>query len=256
MPEVVILGSGAAEPQMDRANACYFVQTDTPLLFDLGPGALRNMLRAGIDRNGFQHLFWTHLHADHISEFIPFFFHAACYSKGHPRSDLMIYGPEGTRRLVESVLAVFPVFNQACFGVQVREFETPFSKDWTVQLGRTRISAYPVRHSSSLMALGYRIEHAGRTMVYSGDSSFSPELIELCRGADLAIVEATRPAERPLNGHLTARQACEAAAQAGVKRLVLTHFDPIWKDYDLKAQCEGLFEGEIIYAEDLMRIQV
>jgi ribonuclease BN (tRNA processing enzyme) len=41
-----------------------------------------------------------------------------------------------------------------------------------------------------------------------------------------------------------------------VKKLVLTHFDPIWKGYNLKAQCAGLFEGEILAAEDLMRIRV
>lgn len=251
MIEVVVLGSGAAEPQVCRANACYFVQTDLPILLDFGPGALQNMLRAGIDRNRFDHLFWSHLHADHVSEFIPFFFHAVWYSRERSRGDLALFGPPGTRRLVEAVRTVFPGFEKACFQTQVRELENE-----TVQVGRTRISARPVRHSASLLALGYRIEHEGRTLVYSGDAAFSPELIELCRGANLAILEATRPAEHPVKGHMTAPEACEAAASAAVERLVLTHFDPIWRDYDLKDQCKGLFPGELILAEDLMQLRV
>ena len=281
MIEVVILGSGAARPQIGRANACYLIQTDIPLLFDFGPGALANMLHAGIDRNRLCHLLWTHLHADHVSEFIPFFFHEACDSKVHPREDVVLYGPRGTRKLVHAILRIFPGFAKARFKLRVKEIgqrqirsrfvatpreargvgasEDPPRADHTgphIQIGRTFVSAYPVRHSPSLQALGYRIEYEGRTVVYSGDAAFSSDLIKLCRGADLAIVEATCPEEHPIKNHLTASQACKVAKAAGVKKLVLTHFDPIWKGYNLKAQCAGLFEGEILAAEDLMRIRV
>lgn len=251
MIEVIILGSGDAQPQVGRANACYFVQTDFPLLFDFGPGALTNMLRAGIDRDRLGHLFWTHLHADHISEFIPFFFHAVCYSKQHSRGDLMLYGPAGTRRLVDGILQTFPGFTQGKFKLEVNEISPGL-----IRVGETLVTAYSVRHSPSLQALAYRIEYNGRTVAYSGDVADGSDLIELCQGADLAIIEATCPAEYPVQGHLTAPQACQAAQKAGVKKLVLTHFDPIWREYDLKAQCAGLFDGEIVAAEDLMRIRV
>jgi len=251
MIEVVILGSGAAQPQVGRANACYLVQTDLPLLLDFGPGALINMLHAGIDRDRLGHLFWTHLHADHISEFIPFFFHAICYSKQHPRGDLILYGPAGTRKLVNAVLRTFPGFNKGRFKFQVKEIGPG-----NIRLGQTVVTAYFVRHSPSLKALGYRIEYHNRTVAYSGDVADGSDLIRLCRDADLAIIEATCPAEYPVKGHLTAPQACQAAKRAGVKKLVLTHFDPIWKGYNLKAQCAGLYEGELVSAEDLMRIRI
>ncbi len=250
MMEVVILGSGAAKPQIGRANACVLVRTDIPLLFDFGSGALMNMLHAGIDRNRLCHLFWSHLHVDHISEFIPFFFHEVCDAKMNPREDLAVYGPAGTRRLVHAILRTFPGFSKARFKLGVKEV----SKD-RIQIGQTFVWAVPIKHSPSLHALGYRIEYGGRTVVYSGDAAFSTDLIKLCRDADLAILEATCPEEHPVKTHLTASQACKAAKAAGVKKLVLTHFDPIWKDYNLKAQCAGLFDGEIVAALDLMRIQ-
>jgi ribonuclease BN (tRNA processing enzyme) len=251
MIEVVILGSGSALPQIGRANACYFVQTDLPLLLDFGPGALMNMLHAGIDRSQIGHLLWTHLHADHISEFVPFFFHETCYSKINHRRDLTLYGPAGTRKVAKSILRTFPGFDKADFKFQIKEIGSG-----RVKLGQTVVKAYPVKHSPSLQCLGYRIEYGQRTVVYSGDVSFGPELIELCKGADLAIIEATSPAEHPVEGHLTAPQACQAAKTAGVKKLVLTHFDPIWEGYNLEAQCEGLFDGEMIAANDLLRITV
>lgn len=249
--EVVVLGSGAAQPQIGRANACYLVQTDIPLLFDFGSGALINMLHAGINRNRLCHLFWSHLHVDHISEFIPFLFHEICDSRTSPREDLVVYGPAGTRRLVHSVLRTFPGFSKAPFKIEVKEVDQD-----SVQINQTLVRAYPMKHSPSLHALGYRIEYEGRTVVYSGDVGDESDLVNLCTGVDLAIIEATYPDEYASSNHLTASRACQAARKAGVKKLVLTHFDPIWKDYNLKAQCAGLFEGEIVAANDLMRIQI
>jgi ribonuclease BN (tRNA processing enzyme) len=169
----------------------------------------------------------------------------------HPREDVVLYGPRGTRKWVHAILRIFPGFAKARFKLRVKEIGQRHFK-----IGKTLVSAYPVRHSPSLPALGYRIEYGGRTVVYSGDAAFSSDLIKLCRGADLAIVEATCPEEHPIKSHLTASQACKVAKAAGVKKLVLTHFDPIWKGYNLKAQCAGLFEGEILAAEDLLRIRV
>jgi ribonuclease BN (tRNA processing enzyme) len=252
MMEVVVLGSGAAKPQIGRANACYLVRTDVPLLFDFGSGALINMLHAGIDRNRLCHLFWSHLHTDHISDFIPFFFHEMCDAKTNPREDLAVYGPAGTRKLVRSVLRTFPGFSKARFKIGVKEIGT----GPRIQIGRTLVRPHPIKHSPSLHALGYRIEYEGRTVVYSGDAAFSPGLIKLCRNADLAIVEATYPDEHASDTHLTASQACKAAQAAGVKKLVLTHFDPVWKGHHLQAQCADLFEGEIMAAEDLLQIQI
>ncbi len=250
--EVIILGSGAATPQIGRANASYLIRTDLPLLFDIGPGSLMNLLHAKIDRSELGHLFWTHLHADHISDFIPFFFNEACYSRSNGRGDIALYGPAGTRRLAGNVVRTFPGFSRARFELRVKDLKA----GQVVRIGQTRVTACPVKHSPRMKSLGYRVEYNGRTVAYSGDTVDSPELVRLCRGADLAIVEATFPAERPMAGHLTAPQACRAARAAGVKRLVLTHFDSIWREYDVESECSGLFDGEMILAEDLMRVSV
>jgi len=66
-------------------------------------------------------------------------------------------------------------------------------------------------------------------VVYSCDTSPCPSLIALARGADILIHEATflhsHAARAASDGHTTGYQAGEVAAQAGVKRLILCHFE-------------------------------
>jgi ribonuclease BN (tRNA processing enzyme) len=80
---------------------------------------------------------------------------------------------------------------------------------------------------------GMRIEHDGRALVFSGDTGPCDALVDLARGADLALFESSFEVDRdvsaPQDLHMTGRDAGEAAARAGVRRLVLTHLPP-WND--------------------------
>jgi ribonuclease BN (tRNA processing enzyme) len=91
-----------------------------------------------------------------------------------------------------------------------------------------------------------RIEHGGRSLVYSGDTGVSPALVELARGANLLLCEAAfhdgRDAVRDV--HLSGREAAEHASAAGVERLVLTHLPP-WNDpIRTLAEAAPVFTGE------------
>jgi ribonuclease BN (tRNA processing enzyme) len=81
---------------------------------------------------------------------------------------------------------------------------------------------------------GYRLEHGGRSVAYSGDTGESEALIGLAREADLLLCEASLldSPDLPADLHLTARQAARHAAQAGAGQLVLTHLVP-WNDQAL-----------------------
>jgi ribonuclease BN (tRNA processing enzyme) len=89
----------------------------------------------------------------------------------------------------------------------------------------------PRRVEHPVPAFGLRIEYAGRSIAYSGDTDACPELLELARDVDLLLAEASfeegRDAVRGI--HLTGRRAGEVARQAGARRLVLTHI-PVWTD--------------------------
>ena len=105
----------------------------------------------------------------------------------------------------------------------------------------------------------YRItDQYGKSLFYSGDSTWNDNLAILARSCDLAIIEA---AVLPLGGdqievHLTPQQAAQLAARAKVKTLVLTHLSPqVWPAGPSKIAA-AYFSGKIIEAEDNMVINI
>ena len=71
-----------------------------------------------------------------------------------------------------------------------------------------------------------------------------------------AVAECACPNERKAEGHLPPREAGEIASLARVKRLVLTHFYPECEGADILGQGRETYAGEIILAEDLLRVRV
>jgi len=103
---LTILGSGT-NVHPTRAAAGYLVRTDELLLFDFGPRTLKNLMKAGVNRHRIRHILFSHFHADHFSDFVPFFFDAVYHSKFvGKRPDLTIIGPRGTRATAASVAAI------------------------------------------------------------------------------------------------------------------------------------------------------
>ncbi len=248
---LTILGSGTnVHPK--RAAAGYLVETDQTLLLDFGPRTLANLTKSGVERHRIRHILFSHYHADHFSDFITFFFDAVFHSKFvGPRPDLHLYGPRGTRKLLGTILDTFPGFRAGRFRVRLREVG-----DRSFTIGRTRIIPRTVVHSRKLHCLGYRIEYAGRSLAYSGDSEYCEGLVRLCGDADLAVLDCSFPAGRPGPSHMHAGDCGRAARDAGVRRLVLSHFYPIAERYNVVEQAGEKFAGRIRKARDLLRLQL
>jgi ribonuclease BN (tRNA processing enzyme) len=134
--------------------------------------------------------------------------------------------------------------------MQVREMARDRGDIFT--LGGLTIQTGPVNHIPS--SLAYRLEFDGRAAVYAGDTDWSEALIELARGADCLILEASNPFKVP--GHLTPGEAGLLAAQAGVPVLILTHFYPPCDEVDMLAACRQDFGGEVMLAEDGQRLTI
>jgi ribonuclease BN (tRNA processing enzyme) len=244
-----VLGSGT-NMHPARAAAGYVVETDQLLVFDFGPRTLVNLRKLRVDRHRLQHLFFSHYHADHFSDFITFFFDAVFHATfAATRPPLTIYGPKGTRRLFTTILKEFPSFSPAPFAVTIKELT-----DQTIRIGETRVTSATVVHSSRLHCQGYRVEHRGVVFAYSGDAEYCDGLLRLCRGADVAVLDCSFPEQRPGKGHMTARDCGRVARDAAVKRLVLSHFYPIAERYDVVRQAAKEFRGQVTMARDRMRI--
>lgn len=218
---VTVLGSGNAIPQPGRASAGYLVEAEAPVVMDLGAGALQNLARTGTAPEAVAAVVISHLHADHVADLLPFLHAQARLKQGRP--PLTIVGPPGLAETVAHLRAATPSTRELPFEVRVREVRAE-----PVELCGALWRPAEVIHSPSLTALAWRVERGGRVLVYSGDSTDCPALEEACRGAHLAILDATFPPGVPHPSHMNGGQAAALASRARVGRAVLSHLDASW----------------------------
>jgi ribonuclease BN (tRNA processing enzyme) len=249
---LTILGSGT-NVHPARAGAGYLVQTDQTLLLDFGPRTLMNLIKTGVDRHRITHVLFSHYHADHFSDFITYFFDEIIFTKyeGGTRPPLTVLGPPGTAKLFRTLCGILPGFDQAPFKVRYREVS-----DRAFWIGATKIIPHTVLHSPDLHCLGYRVEFGQKALAYSGDTRYCRSLVRLCGDADLAVLDCSFPASRPNPVHLHAGQCGQVAQEAGVGKLVLSHFYPVAERYDVKEQAGEAFGGAIIMGRDLLALKV
>jgi ribonuclease BN (tRNA processing enzyme) len=250
--ELIVLGSGTGVPSLRRGSPSYAVKAaGRLLLLDLGSGACRTLLRHDLNFSQVDLIALSHLHPDHIGDLVPFFF-ASHYSLGYTRQDpFWLLAARGFQDFHHRLKAAFGQWVEAPPGLlQLRELnpEGPDQFAWE----NLTIKSAPVNHIES--SLAYRVEAEGGYLVYSGDTDVSDSLVELARGADLLVLECANPFKVP--GHLTPAEAGRMAARAGVSRLVLTHFYPPCDEVDVVALAAREFGGEIIRAEDGLKIEV
>ncbi len=125
-----------------------------------------------------------------------------------------------------------------------------------VQVGPFLVTVARVAHPVPAYAI--RVAAGGASIVYSGDTGPTPALVELARGADLALFEASflSGVANPRDLHMTGVQAAEHAAEAGVGRLVLTHL-VAWNDpMATLAEGRSAFDGEVALAAPGMVVEL
>jgi ribonuclease BN (tRNA processing enzyme) len=250
--EVIIVGSGTGVPSLRRGSPSLAVQAGGRLLLlDVGSGTLRSLLRYGLDFSAVDVLALTHLHPDHVGDLIPFLF-ATRYSLGYTRREpFTLLAARGFREFHEKLKEIFRQWVEPPAGLmEVREL-SPEGRDEVRWEGLTVRSA-PTNHTEG--SLAFRVEAEGRSLVYSGDTDLSASLVDLARGADLLVLEAANPFK--VEGHLTPAEAGRLAQEAGAARLVLTHFYPPCDKVDVVALAAAEFKGEVLRAEDGLRLAV
>jgi ribonuclease BN (tRNA processing enzyme) len=224
--KLTVIGNSGSYPGPDSSASCYLVEAADDartwrILLDLGNGALGSLQRYA-DATNIDAVFLSHLHADHCLDLCGYY----VMRKYHPEGALPripVYGPvDSARRLAKAYdLDEDPGMNE--------EFDfIPYTAT-ALSFGPFTITAREVVHPVTAYAL--RIEADGRTLAYSGDSGLCPGLDDTARGADLFLCEASflEGAPNPPDLHLTGAEAGRTAAEAGARRLLLTHIPP-WHD--------------------------
>ncbi|MDQ1286664.1 MAG: hypothetical protein QG622_229 [Actinomycetota bacterium] len=246
---LTVVGCTGSFPGPDSPASCYLVEADDDtgrtwrVLLDLGSGALGPLQRWLAPRD-VDAVLLSHLHPDHCLDLTGMYVALRYHPDGPPPDRIPVYGPEGTsRRLAEA-------YGREEGGKLASVYDV---RTWTdgdpVTIGALTIVPSIVDHP--VPAYGLRLEHrvGGRTFVlaYSGDTDACPALTRLAKDADLLLAEACFSEDRDhaRHIHLTGLRAGQTAADAGVRRLLLTHL-PVWTDPEKAvAEAASAFDGDV-----------
>jgi ribonuclease BN (tRNA processing enzyme) len=240
--KLTVVGCSGSFPGPNSAASCYLVEAESDgrvfrLVVDLGSGALGSLQRH-VSLDDVDAVVLSHLHPDHCIDLCSYY----VYRKYHPggaRPPIPVYGPTGTgARLARAYDSLGPSGMSA-------EFDFRSYPDHPFAVGPVTVTAARVDHPGE--AYGLRIEHAGRSIVYSGDTAACEALDELAKSCDLLLAEASflEIEDYPDHLHLTGRTAAEAAASADVGRLVITHVPPWHSTDDALAEARPHFRGRL-----------
>jgi len=251
MAEVVILGSGTGIPSLRRASpGLVLFSDDTQVLVDSGPGILRRMLDIGMTYHDIDLLLYTHLHPDHTADFVPILF--ACKYADLPREkDLLCLGGPGFEHHFDQLKTIYGRWIEPrSYRLTVLEVsDKPFA------FGDLNIFSGATHHTPE--SVGYRIDfNDGRSIAVSGDTDYCTSIVDLARDADLLVLECSFPEGRKVEGHLTPSLAGRIASESHCRKLLLTHLYPACDSADLIGPCREVFKGDVILAEDLMRVTI
>ncbi|WP_264931786.1 MBL fold metallo-hydrolase [Streptomyces sp. A012304] len=233
---LTVLGTASPHPGPDRPCSGYLLRGGgAEVWVDAGTGTFAE-LRRHTDPRRLTAVWISHLHADHSADLL-----AAAYAFAFggltPPAPIPVYAPADCARR----LAVFLGHPDVRFLSGVLDFRALYDGH-TVRHGSLGLTSRAVAHDTE--AYGLRAECRGSVLAYSGDSGPCAALGELAAGADLFLCEADIDRHREGEQvHLTPEDAGEAARDAGVRRLVVTHVGPTLTREDAAERAAAAFGG-------------
>jgi ribonuclease Z len=270
---VTLLGTGSPQPTMDRFGPSIMVEAgEKKLLFDCGRGAAQRIEQIRIPFTQIDALFLTHLHSDHVVG-IPDLWLTG-WARGR-KVPLEVWGPAGTKEMMAHLKEAFQ------FDIQIRQQDDKLpalavdvrAKDIeqgvAYDSGGIKVTAFTVDHGPVKPALGYRIDFAGHSVVLSGDTRYSENLIRFSHGTDVLIHEVIDPeafrAKNPsmseerfraiAGHHTTAEQAGTIFSRVKPKLAVYSHIVP-GDATGLVPLTRKTYSGPLQVGEDLMTIDI
>lgn len=244
---ITVLGGCGAWPAAGQACNGYLVEQEGfRLLIDPGYAVLPRLLEV-LDAAEVDAVLVSHGHPDHCADLHPLL-RARALSDAPPAA-LPVYTLPGA---VDAVLAL-DGSGSLRGAYEVRSFEAGDG----FELGPFSVGSWLLPHW--VPNAGLRLSAGGAVLAYTGDSGPSESLVELARGADLFLAEATYPEQVPGDAAPYLSSALDTgvtAARAGVERLLLTHW---WPGTDLalpEAAARRAFDGPVEVARPGLSVEL
>ena len=277
---LVLLGTGGGPRprKASSASAQVIVSNETAYVVDCGDGVARQLVFAGVPLSSLRHIFLTHQHSDHNADYGNLLLLA--WTAGL-RTRVDAWGPPPLEQMTKRFLGMNSYDIETRIKDEKRIPLEPLIHVHELKAGglvleddNVRVRSVLVDHPPVAPAFGYRFDASDRSIVISGDTKPSDNLIELARGADVLVHDALYPAaidrlvgavpnasdlkRSILSHHTTAEDAGRIAQAAGVKTLVLSHLipaeDPEVTDQMWIDAARANFDGRVVVGKDLLEL--
>lgn len=248
MSKITFLGTASAVPDRHHQNTHFCLETeDAMILVDCVGNPIVRLSEAGLDPLSVTDLVLTHFHPDHISGVPLLLMDLWLLGRKKP---LNIYGLDCVLEKFEKMMDLFEWEDwQGFYPVHLYPFKDP-ERVTIIDREKLTVKASKVRHM--VPAMGLRVELSEGTICYSTDTEPCTEVVRLAKNADILIHEASGSG----SGHTGAAEAGVIASDAGVKTLILIHYNPASEPEVLKEEAQKNFSGEVIIAKDLMTLPI
>jgi ribonuclease BN (tRNA processing enzyme) len=276
---IVLASGGGPRPRKDRGATAHAVVVDGVLyVVDCGNGVARQLAQAGVPLPSLRPVFVTHHHSDHNADYGNLVW-LAWASGLATRVDT--WGPPP----LEKMTRLFFEMNAYDIDTRIVDEGRPelvplvhvhelTQAGPVMQDERVTVTAAVVDHPPVVPAFAFRFDGPERSVVFSGDTTRSEQLIALAAGADVLVHEtlwvpavdrlvarnphAATLKKHILDSHTAVEDVGRVAAAAGVKTLVLSHLvpadDPTLTDDMWIGAARPHFKGDIVVARDGMEI--
>lgn len=271
--KVTLLGTGNPRPVMTRFGPSILVEAGSEkLLFDCGRGATQRLYQLKHDTD-ITALFLTHLHSDHVVGLTDFWLTGWLMGRKVP---LRMFGPAGTQDMATHLTEAFAFdihtrrdLDEQVPGDGFKLVAKDIQQGVVYQSEGVKVTAFLVDHGAVKPAFGYRIDYAGHSVVLSGDTRYSENLIRFAQGTDLLIHEVIdvdayehsgthftpEQQKKVIAHHTTPEQAGALFTKVKPKLAVYSHIVPP-EVPTLFAQTRKTYQGPLEVGVDLMSIEV
>jgi ribonuclease BN (tRNA processing enzyme) len=250
---LTVLGSGTCVPSLSRSSCSVLLNVArNRMIFDIGPGTLRTLVESGLSPGDVTHIFISHFHPDHTADLAPFLFASKYPAHTRRRRPLTLVAGEGFRHFYKALQFLYGKWVELDSGM-LNVHEMSVHQPDSIRFDDCCVHTVPACHNPESIAFKV-VGSKGTSVVYSGDTDYSENLISLSHKVDLLICESAFPDAMKVAGHLTPSLAGAIASAAQVKKLMLTHFYPECDTVDIEMECRKTYNGPLILAKDLMRL--
>jgi ribonuclease Z len=277
---VTLLGTGSPSPIIERFGPSTLVEAGSEkLVFDCGRGCPIRLQQRGV-RLGDVKLFLTHLHSDHLNGIVDLWLTGWLSPPfGQRKSPFVMIGPEGTKNMAAHLEEAFMpdirirMADEKLAREGVRIEATDIVPGVVYEANGVKVTAFEVDHGDLIKpAYGYRVDYRGRSVVLSGDTRFSQNVIKFATGADLLIHEVamarpevaqTEAARRILAHHTSPQEAGRVFEMAKPRLAVFAHISTAGglgpsapQPADFIAATRETYAGPLVFGVDLMTINI